>query len=79
MFGFALSILPQRRAENQHEGHILDGWHRYRAAQELNLIRRLRFQEWNEDKEGDPRSFVHTDDEFELVEFTDVLLMTCVL
>ena len=33
-----------------HEGHILDGWHRYRAAQELNLIRKLRFQEWDEDE-----------------------------
>ena len=43
-----------------HEGHILDGWHRYRAAQELNLIRKLRFQEWdeNEPKDGDPKAFV---------------------
>ena len=43
-----------------HEGKILDGWHRYRAAQELNLIRRLRFQEWNEDdkRDGDPKVFV---------------------
>ena len=43
-----------------HEGQILDGWHRYRAAQELNLIRKLRFQEWNEDEkeDGDPKAFV---------------------
>ena len=43
-----------------HEGQILDGWHRYRAAQELNLIRRLKFQEWNEDehRDGDPKAFV---------------------
>ena len=43
-----------------YEGHILDGWHRYRAAQELNLIRKLRFQEWDDDadRDGDPRSFV---------------------
>ena len=43
-----------------HEGQILDGWHRYRAAQELNLIRRLKFQEWREDRDedGDPKAFV---------------------
>ena len=43
-----------------HEGQILDGWHRYRAAQELNLIRRLKFQEWDEDEreDGDPKAFV---------------------
>ena len=43
-----------------HEGQILDGWHRYRAAQELNLIRGLKFQEWREDekKDGDPKAFV---------------------
>ena len=43
-----------------HEGQILDGWHRYRAAQELNLIRKLKFQQWNEDekKDGDPKAFV---------------------
>lgn len=41
-----------------YEGQILDGWHRYRAAQELNLIRRLKFQEWKERDEGDPAAFV---------------------
>ena len=42
------------------DGQILDGWHRYRAAQELNLIRKLRFQQWNEDehRDGDPKAFV---------------------
>ena len=42
------------------DGQLLDGWHRYRAAQELNLIRKLRFQQWNEDekKDGDPKAFV---------------------
>jgi len=41
-----------------YEGQILDGWHRYRAAKELNLIRKLKFQEWDERKEGDPAVFV---------------------
>ena len=43
-----------------YEGKILDGWHRYRAAQELNLIRLLRFQKWNnaEHMDGDPKVFV---------------------
>ena len=42
------------------DGQLLDGWHRYRAAQELNLIRKLRFQQWNEDahRDGDPKAFV---------------------
>ena len=37
---------------------VLDGWHRYRAAKELNLLRKLRFQQWDEKKEGDPAAFV---------------------
>ena len=39
---------------------VLDGWHRYRAAKELNLIRKLRFQQWDtrEDHDGDPAAFV---------------------
>ena len=41
-----------------YEGQILDGWHRYRAAKELNLIRKLKFQEWKERDEGDPAAFV---------------------
>ena len=42
------------------DGEILDGWHRYRAAKELNLLRKLRFQVWNpdEDRDGDPKAFV---------------------
>ena len=43
-----------------YEGQILDGWQRYRAAQELNLIRKLRFREWKEGehRNGDPKAFV---------------------
>lgn len=37
---------------------VLDGWHRYRAAQELNLLRKLRFEQWDTEKEGDPADFV---------------------
>lgn len=42
------------------EGQILDGWHRYRAAKELNLIRKLRFTQWyvDEHRDGDPEAFV---------------------
>lgn len=38
---------------------VLDGWHRYRAAKELNLLRKLRFQQWDEKDEGDPAVFVY--------------------
>ena len=41
-----------------HEGQVLDGWHRYRAALELNIVRRLKFTTWNTEDEGDPESFV---------------------
>ena len=37
---------------------VLDGWHRYRAAKALNLLRKLRFQQWDEKDEGDPAAFV---------------------
>ena len=38
---------------------VLDGWHRYRAAKELNLLRKLVFQQWKEDQEGDPEVFAY--------------------
>ena len=41
-----------------HENKVLDGWHRYRAAKELNLLRKLVFRQWNEKDEGDPAAFV---------------------
>ena len=43
-----------------YEGQILDGWHRYCASRELNLLRKLKFQEWHEDehRDGDPKVFV---------------------
>lgn len=40
------------------DGQILDGWHRYFAGTRLNLLRKLRFIEWDEEKEGNPRDFV---------------------
>lgn len=44
-----------------YEGQILDGWHRYRAGRDLNLLRKLKFQQWNEDEhsDGDPRVFAY--------------------
>lgn len=42
-----------------YEGQVLDGWHRYRAGLELNLLRRLQFRAWCEDREGDPKRFVY--------------------
>ena len=41
-----------------HEGKILDGWHRYRAALALNLVRKLMFYPWDEKKEGAAVAFV---------------------
>ena len=41
-----------------YEGKVLDGWHRYRAALELNIVRKLRFTTWNTEGEGDPVAFV---------------------
>ena len=41
-----------------HEGKILDGWHRYRAALVLNLVRKLMFYPWDEEKEGTAVAFV---------------------
>ncbi|MCY3743602.1 MAG: ParB/RepB/Spo0J family partition protein [Candidatus Poribacteria bacterium] len=42
-----------------HEGQILDGWHRYRAALQLNLVRKLMFSNWNTEKEGEAIAFVY--------------------
>ena len=41
-----------------HDGQILDGWHRYRACKELGILRKLRFQVWDTEKDGDPEVFV---------------------
>ena len=41
-----------------YEGQIIDGWHRFRAAKELALLHKLRFQDYRAEKEGNPVDFV---------------------
>ena len=41
-----------------HEGKVLDGWHRYAAALALNIVRKLMFMNWDEEKEGSVVAFV---------------------
>ena len=41
-----------------HDGKILDGWHRYQAALSLNLVRKLMFMAWDDEKEGNAIAFV---------------------
>ena len=40
------------------DGKILDGWHRYQAALSLNLVRKLMFMAWEEEKDGKAIAFV---------------------
>ena len=40
------------------DGKVLDGWHRYRAALSLNLVRKLMFMHWDAEKEGKAVAFV---------------------
>ena len=40
------------------DGKILDGWHRYQAALKLNLVRKLMFMPWDDEKEGNAIAFV---------------------
>ena len=40
------------------DGKILDGWHRYQAALKLNLVRKLMFMAWDDEKEGNAIAFV---------------------
>ena len=41
-----------------HDGKVLDGWHRYQAALSLNLVRKLMFMPWDDEKEGNAIAFV---------------------
>ena len=41
-----------------HESKVLDGWHRYAAALALNIVRKLMFMNWDEEKEGSVVAFV---------------------
>ena len=41
-----------------HDSKILDGWHRYQAALKLNLVRKLMFMHWDEEKDGKAVAFV---------------------
>ena len=40
------------------DGKILDGWHRYQAALSLNLVRKLMFMPWDDEKDGNAIAFV---------------------
>ena len=40
------------------DGKILDGWHRYQAALKLNLVRKLMFMAWDDEKDGNAIAFV---------------------
>ena len=40
------------------DGKVLDGWHRYQAALSLNLVRKLMFMAWDDEKEGKAIAFV---------------------
>ena len=40
------------------DGKFLDGWHRYQAALKLNLVRKLMFMAWDDEKDGNAIAFV---------------------
>ena len=40
------------------DGKVLDGWHRYQAALSLNLVRKLMFMNWDDEKDGGAIAFV---------------------
>ena len=40
------------------DGKVLDGWHRYQAALSLNLVRKLMFMPWDDEKDGEAIAFV---------------------
>lgn len=40
------------------DGKVLDGWHRFKACQELDMLHCLELEAWDDVSDGDPKPFV---------------------